>query len=398
VSTALYDLAQRLRAATERTVQPRTHYAHRLPPTDPVAVTLASTGQDDTRQAEPALVVTTPSGTHTSASGDSPLAALAAAGIRRGATHSTLVVPNRATLRALHRLARQTNATDPHDPQAAVIDWWQQRSEHPGTGAVLILTDALRQRWITGGHPDDEADLEHWRRWLNLPAASLLQLARHATNGHTLPGLLTFAGTDSRSWAYHRERIARGWNWRTSDSRQEAALGLYTRQDAADLYTSLTFDDPLTALRETHTGSIVPATITDLTAGQRSRVRQLRLTAHRPLTRLRPGNSVQAWIGTPGPGNPSDRISAVLDSTHVTPDGQLHLVLDDVTARDPIHLGDTITLRPKATDPSQQTNGRKNASKRYASHANWLTRASQAPAPRRRHVPLDVVMHAADDD
>lgn len=67
--------------------------------------------------------------------------------------HRSLVVPDRATLRALGELARASAVGGPDEAIAEVLDWRQTRSEHPGSGAVLVLTEAFRARWALGVAP-----------------------------------------------------------------------------------------------------------------------------------------------------------------------------------------------------------------------------------------------------
>jgi hypothetical protein len=52
-------------------------------------------------------------------------------------------------------------------------------------------------------------------------------------------------------------------------------------------------------------------------------------------------------------------------------------------------------LRPRAVDPNQQRSGRHELHRRYAARRLWLSGGS-APNPRRREVPLDVVIGAAE--
>ena len=235
MSADLYDLGQRLRAAATGRPVPRAAYAPALPPLDPIAVTLDQHGLH---------LATTGTATATG-TGARPLDAFTAVGLTLDAAHRTLVVPDRATLAALAALAHSTPA--PADPAAAAIAWWAARAEHPGTRAVLVATEACRDRWVLGVPPEDERHLDTWTHWLAITTTgptALLDLADAVTAGHPLPGLGDLADVDARSWDYHRERITAGKDWRGPDNRQEAALGLATRCDAAELYDSLRWPTP----------------------------------------------------------------------------------------------------------------------------------------------------------
>jgi hypothetical protein len=70
-------------------------------------------------------------------------------------------------------------------------------------------------------------------------------------------------------------------------------------------------------------------------------------------------------------------------------------VADAVIRPGSLHIGDTMTLRPRAVDPRQQRSGRSNISARYRTTGNWLA-GRTAPLVRRREVPLDVVVPAAE--
>src|SRR5690625_782622 len=114
-------------------------------------------------------------------------------------------------------------------------------------------------------------------------------MAARTSAGGTLPGLLDCHTTDTYSWQRQLDQARR--DWRTPDTRIEAALGLATRCDAPGLYASLLLDDPLVALRETYTGQVVTGAITKITKTT------VTITAHRPISRLRAGTHVDGWAG-----------------------------------------------------------------------------------------------------
>ena len=86
---------------------------------------------------------------------------------------------------------------------------------------------------------------------------------------------------------------------------------------------------------------------------------------------------------------PSSRVAS-------TTDERLVVTITDVVVRpSPTHVGQRVTLRPRSVDPRQQRSGRQELHRRYAARRSWLSGGS-APAPRRRDVPLDVVVAAAE--
>jgi hypothetical protein len=150
---------------------------------------------------------------------------------------------------------------------AAAVGWWDQRADHPGARAVLIVTTACSERWVLGAPPTEERKLTTWRRWLHVADSGprgLLEVADLVASGATLAGLETFAEDDRRSWDYFRSRVldpATPWDWRARDNRREAALGPATRSDAAELYESIRLADPLVATREAFGGTVVSGVV-----------------------------------------------------------------------------------------------------------------------------------------
>ena len=76
------------------------------------------------------------------------------------------------------------------------------------------------------------------------------------------------------------------------------------------------------------------------------------------------------------------------------------LVAHDRPSADPCgptaaDVGQRITLRPRSVDPRQQRSGRQELHRRYAARRSWLS-GGPPPRPRRRDVPLDVAIAAAE--
>ncbi len=159
MSVALFDLGQRLRAATLGRPVARCAFAPVLPPVHPIAVTLSGAG-------EGALVRATDGVRLTSASGPAALQVLADLGLGLAPEPRTLIIPDRNTLGRLLEVARATERDAPTAAVAAVVGWWEQRAAHPGTGAVLEVTSACTARWALGVPPAEDRDLTVWRHWL----------------------------------------------------------------------------------------------------------------------------------------------------------------------------------------------------------------------------------------
>ncbi|WP_299040004.1 hypothetical protein [uncultured Pseudokineococcus sp.] len=403
MSVELHDLAARLRAATAGHPTPRTTYAHVLPPLAPLLVSTRTDGQH--------LHLAASTGDqHAQGADRDALSALATLGAGTGAGPDqhprTLVVATREDLRALLALADTHARTGALAPVGATLDWWGQRAEHPTSRATLVLTDALRGRYAAAHSPDLDGDLDAWARAFHLPdtapgtrarLAVLDALARLATTGIPLPGLDEAAQADTRSWDWRTEQTAAGRPWHLPDDRRAAALGLATRSHAREHHDALRRADPRVAAREALTGTVVAATITDLDAAT------MTVRAHQPLSRLRTGHDVTGWLGLPEDvatdAAAANRIaSATITATTIDPSGDLHITLSSPRLRqedNALRVGASITLAPSPPDPRAQANARTNMRTRYTRTDNWLATGAR-PTARRRDVPLDVVVAAAE--
>jgi hypothetical protein len=238
-----------------------------------------------------------------------------------------------------------------------------------------------------------------WRQWLHVADSGplgLLELADLVASCTTLVGLETFAEDDRRSWQYFRSRVVdrvTPWDWRARDNRREAALGLATRSDAAELYESLRLADPLVAAREAFGGSVVSGVVRRVLPDA-----VIEVTLDRLVCRLRADTAVEGYPGDPGAVPLQTRLPFLrgrVAKTRVTTKEQLVLTLSQVQVRGSLRRGQRLTLRPRAVDPNQQRSGRHELHRRYAAGHSWLSGGS-APSPRRRDVPLDVVIGAAE--
>ena len=391
MSVSLFDLGQRLRAATLGQPVARSRFTPVIPPSAPVAVTVTSSGHGVVvRAADEVRAVT--------ASGQDALAALAELGVSVEAESRTLVVADRGVVSQLEELARQIDPAAPSGQQAAVVGWWAQRADHPGTSAVLNVIAACSDRWVLGVPPAAERQLTVWRQWLAVredgPGA-LLRMAAAVSDGPQLPGLDACAEDDLRSWEAFAARMADpalSWDWRRRDSRREAALGLATRSDAAELYESLRLGDPLVATRESFGGRVVSGVVTSIPSRS-----EVVVTLDRLACRLRESGQVEGFRGhprdLPAAGASGARVRGRVAGTRVTADERLVLRIDNAVVR--AFVGERLTLRPQSVDPRQQRSGRQELHRRYAARRSWLS-GGAAPLPRRRDLPLEVAIAAAE--
>jgi hypothetical protein len=304
-----------------------------------------------------------------------------------------------ATLSRLLELAQATEPNSEHAGTAAVVAWWAQRADHPGTGALLDITSACAARWVLGVPPVHECEIAVWRQWLGVAdrgPRGLLELAAIVSNGTTLPGLEAVAEDDRAAWDAFVARVSdpkSRWDWRRRDNRREAALGLASRCDAAELWESLRLGDPLVATRESFSGKVVSGIVTALPS--RSVVE---VTLDQLACRLREQTAVEGFAGYPRDLPPAlasaplvrGRVSAIM----VTANEKLVVTIGDAILRS-IRIGQRITLRPRSVDPHQQRSGRQELHRHYAARRSWLS-GGTPPTPRRREVPLDVVIAAAE--
>jgi hypothetical protein len=332
------------------------------------------------------------------ASGPMALSALTDLDVTPVADPRTLIVANRDALTRLHELAYATDPTSANAGVAAVVHWWTQRADHPGTGAVLDLVTACSARWTLGVPPTHERELAVWRQWLGVAdrgPRGLLEMSRLVSREPTLPGLTALVEDDHASWDVFTARLAdarSNWDWRRRDSRREAALGLASRCDATELYASLRLGDPLVATRESFSGSVVCGVVSAVTA------RVVEVTADHLACRLREQTAVEGFPGRPRDLPPaltsSPMVRGHVAATRVNSNGRLVITIDTSVVRS-VSVAQRLTLRPRSVDPRQQRGGRQELHRRYAARRSWLS-GGAAPTPRRRDVPLDVVVAAAE--
>ncbi len=203
----------------------------------------------------------------------------------------------------------------------------------------------------------------------------LLELATAVSAGNALPGLEAFVEDDRASWdalvARMRDASSR-WDWRRKDNRREAALGLATRCDAAELWESLRLGDPLVATRESFGGTVVSGIVTALPSRS-----VMEVTLDQLACRLREQTAVEGFPGYP-PDLPPASASAPLlrgsvTAARVTVGERLVVTIGDAIVRQGARIGLRVTLRPRSVDPRQQSSGRQELHRRYAARRSWLS-------------------------
>jgi hypothetical protein len=150
------------------------------------------------------------------------------------------------------------------------------------------------------------------------------------------------------------------------NNRREAALGLATRCDAAELYESLRLGDPLVATRESFSGTVVSGIVTAASARALIEVSLDYLAC-----RLREVAASEGFLGfprdVPAANGRGPWLHGRVAATRVTADERLVVtVTDGVVRPGPARIGQRVTLRPRSVDPRQQRSGRQELHRRYA--------------------------------
>lgn len=394
-----FDLGLRLAAHHTGRVVPRAIHRLQPQPLGPVVVYLAA----DKRR-----TVATSATTSQQIPGDDTarlFLALYAAGFDPECVlPPTLVVLNRAALGDLDRAAR--DAADHRDPRvrgaAALIGGYTCASaEHPGSSGVVVALDAARARWATGEGPAVEQTLATWIRWLRLPAqpvAALFALTAKVLDGAAMPFEAVVHGNDR---ARHRavcNNFGTGRDWRKRDSRMAAALGLASREHAAELYDAGLLTDPIYAAAAIHDGTVTAAVATGMS--KTGNLTVATFASRLPVCRLREGKQVEVIAGetTALPLSALHRVVGTVTDVSVASDGTVMVSVRVPRPRDsaaqPVQVGSRYLIGPQRPDSQMQARSRQTLASRYGAKGCWLTGTAQ---PKRidREVPLDVIVRAA---
>ncbi|MFE5342599.1 hypothetical protein ACFQ80_20420 [Isoptericola sp. NPDC056578] len=383
-----YDLGQRLHAAHTRRPADRLAHAPITAAPCPVAVRAHRDGDSVT------IAAAAPGVPASTATGRDAFELLASLGVTLAAdTPATLVTDDPRTLPLLHTIALTAPADSEHDAVAAHIAWWRDRADFPGGRAVVDTLDACRTRWTLGEAPTAERQPSTWRRWLTIPDDSttgLLDLHTRLSDGEPLQWLDVLSEDDEWSYGAAQSALSDGFDWRRRDTTTRAALGLRSRCDAADLYAAALLSDPLYRDRARHTGHVVTGTAHQ---PQPDKSRRIDVTCTRMDARLRPGNTVTGWTGTPTTTNALPFTAQVHTATVRA--GRLVLSLTGTTGLGAPPNGARVTLMPSPPSPSLQRRGRSTYRALYSARRSWLT-TGRTPTPTRRPVPLDVLVAGAE--
>lgn len=381
-----YDLGQRLHAARAGHVAARLTRSPIPLISNPVAVRA--------RQRAGTVTVTAAvtGSADRAASGTGALGLLHDLGVRITAgAPRTLITDDTVTLPALTALAVAAARDGDQADTAAHIAWWADRIDYPGSTAVVPLIDGCRTRWITGAPPAAETHARTWRAWLNMPdesCAGMLALLAMLNDGQALTLLDRIGRDDEASWKRAQQAHIDGRDWRHPDTVGRAAVGLRSRCDTHDLYDAALLTDPLYRRRAVHTGHVVTGTVTV----QPGRYPKLTVTCDRLDARLRAGNAVTGWAGTPEDTG-MQTFRGTISNAAVNA-GALDLTVSEVGANLPA-TGDRVTLHPAAPTDFNFTSGRHRLMQLYGSRTSWLT-TGRRPTLARRDVPLDVIIAAAE--
>ena len=381
-----FDLGQRLRAADTGHAVDRLAHAPVVRAARPIAVRARLTGQHVT------VTAAAPHHRPATATGPAALDLLGSLGVSvTTASPATLITDQPTTLGLLHRLALTAARNSDHDAVAAHIAWWRDRADFPGGRAVVDTLAACSLRWVTGTGPAAEKIAATWRRWLDQSddsTAGLLGLHQRLTAGLPLTWLDLLAEDDVWAYTLAQSEHSDGLDWRRPDSTSRAALGLRGRCDASDLYAAALLTDPLHRRRAVHTGHVVTGTAHLLG----DKLRRVEVSCDRLDARLRPGNDVRGWVGTPT--TVAAPFSATI-SAAVVRSARLVMTLSGVGQVYGPCDGQPITLIPQPPSVQRQRAGRRTYRALYSARRSWLT-TGRTPTASRRPVPLDVLVAGAE--
>lgn len=387
MSAEAFDLGLRLRAAHTGTVTPR--LLHSTIPAAPHTLAVRATTTPH------AVTVTCAAPGHAprTASGPAALDLLGTHGVTITADSPTQIITDTpATAHALARLATTAPRTGDPAAVAAHLAYTLDRNDFPDHRAGYLLTDACRTRWATGTTPDAEHNPDLWRAWLHLPDGLDGLHTAHTllTNSLPLPLLATLTESATYAWIAAQNRHTSGYDWRAPETPARAALALFDRCTAAELWEAALLDDPIWRMRAAHTGHIAHGTLTPQPPTTKNARRRATLTCTRLDARLTPGTHCTGWHG-PAEADTTP-LPCTLENTTATPTTlTLHLSF----ARDTQLTPGPFTLRQATPNRRTTFTRRRHYAELFALRRSWLTTGRQ-PTLTRREVPLDVLVAAAD--
>lgn len=319
----------------------------------------------------------------------------------------TLVVADRVTLRRLIALAAGADPGTAVFRVGALLDFWQQQAEQPGRPTVLVVTEACRLRWVTGADPDDERDVDVWRRWLDVDAEGtdgMLALADLLAAGRPNPHLAIDDGLDPYEWNLLRRSLDADEDWRRPDSTSGSMIGSDCREDAAAYFDRALMEDPMWRARARAAGHVVLGRITNVGVD----VTLVNADAG-VAPRFREGKEVHLRLRDSFLGSEVVTAKGVVTEYGIDAQGRDTLTVkprrnrsrDD--APDLLSLaraGDPIEVAPELIEQQSQRRRRAQTAKRLRL-APWVARRGAQPGVdtvANRVPPIDVLMAGASDE
>lgn len=389
MSASLFDAGQRLLASRRQTPVPRLH-ATPLPETDSRVALRCGRARNGG-----GITVSAASGrnAHHGTDSEGLIGLVEVAEISAGQESPvTALVADAESVRLLGKLA-DGHATSTH-PQvrlgAAIAGWWSERAAHPGTLAVINLSEASAAKYAIGVSPADESAAQ-WRRWLGVTDVSLAGLHRWweiLDAGPRLDGLTSVVRDDRWLWDHLMRAVCDGRSWQVREALSLAAIRLRSRCDAAENWEAALLSDALWRRRGIFAGTVCEATVATAAAGR------CELVTGQLDVRMKVGAGVDGWIGAVDSVG-ALRFHATVAATSMDGDS-LRIVLTGMGRKGshPV-ASDQVTLLPGAPSASMQFSTRAAIRSLYGQRRSWIGQEA-TPTPQRRPVPLDVMVAAAD--
>ena len=274
-------------------------------------------------------------------------------------TYPQLITDSRRTVQHLHDLAVTAKHPDVLDV-AAVIAFWFDRLDFPGTQAIVNVVERATTTYVTGEAPTYDRHVTTWCHWFTIAntatsAQQIREFLPWLTAGPFLHALQAAVDDDVRAWneattmakkapsskKYLRTGID---GWRRPDSNTEAAVGLKRRNAAAELWNDALLTDPLWRARQLWSGHVTEGTVTAISPAGKLSNGYVTISSSRLGNRLRAGKNVHMWAG-PATTIPVATISASVEQSTVNNDQQLELTFT-VHGRnyDTWNVGDVVTV------------------------------------------------------
>lgn len=384
MTVEFYDLGQRIRAAMVG--HPVLRVASSLVRLHHHPI-LVQANTDEAGQVH--ATIGTPETAAVTVSGGAVLDALAQAGARFGNRAMVqLIVPTGASLSALVQIAREHSA----DEAAAVVGWACDRAGYPGSGAVVNLVAASRQRYVTGGVPESERGEAGWRAAFALDDGldGMASWAVRLADGDLLAALAPIQDDDLYSFSIAAKQYAAGRDWKNADAAPVAAMGLRHRCDTADLWSAALLTDRLWRHRATHTGHVCGGEV------MQSARTGFTVVCERMDSRLKAGTAICGWTGGIDSYNRATTFHGEIADADAA-GGALRLTVRGVRAEHRPPVGHWTTLMVAAPDQRVVRSGQFHYRQKQFTPDSWMA-SGRKPGLSRRDAPLDVLIAAAEHD